>query len=112
MTTTDARKRQRENAEAAVLAEAENAITPRIEGTLHLPGGHSVAFTLLPDGTLHRYHATSTSAAALSVDVTEAIRDAAVDYFDDFACEGHESTDGPIGSVEFCDGTCKTGAAR
>ncbi len=22
-------------------------------------------------------------------------------------CEGHESTDGPIGNVVFCDGTCK-----
>ena len=26
---------------------------------------------------------------------------------DEEGCEGHESLNGPIGNVEFCDGTCK-----
>lgn len=29
------------------------------------------------------------------------------DAEDDTECEGHESTDGPIGNVVFCDGTCR-----
>lgn len=29
------------------------------------------------------------------------------DYDRELECEGHESTDGPIGNVVFCDGTCK-----
>lgn len=28
-------------------------------------------------------------------------------YEDDVMCEGHESTDGPVGNVVYCDGTCR-----
>ena len=28
-------------------------------------------------------------------------------YEDDVLCEGHESTDGPIGNVVYCDATCR-----
>lgn len=38
--------------------------------------------------------------------VWEAIEKGAV-YEDDVMCEGHESTDGPIGNVVYCDATCR-----